>query len=249
MPARRVRLTRAGWVAVVVAGVLVVGLAVVVVRLITPPDCVVRSGGRTVELDQRDAERASTAVAAVVRRKGTPATARSAVARTLSSSAADSRAIAGALTGHLRAALSCRHGGSSRSESNRLDSRGLTRRAEAVRQDLLAAFGPLPLGGYAPGGVHAGHMPGSAHYEGRAVDVFFRPINRVDKVQGWALAQYLVANAHRLAINTVIFDAMIWTARRGAEGWRTYQVDTRGKTMRVARVLEHRDHVHVDVAD
>jgi len=250
MPPRRLRLTRAGWLAVVLAVVLVVGgLVVVVTRLLAPADCVVRAGGRTVELDQREAERATTAVASVVRRGGGVATARSAVVRAVSSSPAASRVVADALTGRTPAALSCRRGGSSRPESDRLDPRGLTRRAEVVRQDLLAAFGPLPLGGYAPGGVHTGHMPGSAHYEGRAVDVFFRPINRVDKARGWALAQYLVAHAQRLAIDTVIFDAMIWTARRGAEGWRTYQVDTRGKTMRVARVLEHRDHVHVDVAD
>src|SRR4051794_32773103 len=249
MPPRLLRLTRAGRVAVVVAVVLVVGgLAVVVTRLLAPADCVVRSGDRTVELDQHEAERAATAVASVVRRSGSTATARSAVARATSSSPADSRAIADALTGRSPAALSCRRGGSSRSESDRLDPRGLTRRAEVVRQDLLAAFGPLPLGGYASGGVRTGHMPGSAHYEGRAVDVFFRPINRADRMRGWALAQYLVAHAHRLAIDTVIFDARIWTARRGDDGWRAYRVDTRGKDARIARVLEHRDHVHVDVA-
>src|SRR4051794_13713114 len=154
MPPRRLRLTRAGRVAVVVAVVLVIGgLAVAVTRLLAPPDCVVRSGGRTVELDQHEAERAATAVASVVRRGGSAATARSAVARAVSSSTADSGVIADALTGRTRAALSCRHGGSSRSEPDRLDARGLTRRAEAVRQDLVAAFGPLPLGGYAPGGV------------------------------------------------------------------------------------------------
>src|SRR4051794_1851776 len=250
MPPRRLRLTRAGRVAVAVAAVLVVtSVVVVVTRLVGPPNCVVRAGAHTVELDQRTAERVATAVATVVRRGGSAVNARSAVARVRSSSPADARAVADALTGQTSAALSCRHGGSSTSESDRLDSRGLSGRAEAVRRDVLAVFGPLPLGGFAPGGVHTGHMPGSAHYEGRAVDVFFRPINRADKVRGWALAQYLVAHAHRLAIDTVIFDAMIWTARRGGDGWRTFRVDTRGKSARVLRVLEHRDHVHVDVAD
>jgi hypothetical protein len=92
-------------------------------------------------------------------------------------------------------------------------------------------------------------MPGSAHYEGRAIDAFVRPVSPRNKQRGWALAQYLVANAARLSIDTVIFDDRIWTARRAAEGWRHYSVATDGKPRAVARVLEHRDHVHVDVAD
>jgi hypothetical protein len=118
-----------------------------------------------------------------------------------------------------------------------------------VRADLRARFGALPLGGFAAGGVSTGHMPGSAHYEGRAIDVFFRPVSARNKAHGWALSHYLVAHAERLAIDTVIFDDRIWTARRADEGWRDYRVDTTGKARSVARVLEHRDHVHVDVAD
>lgn len=250
MPASRVRLTPAGWVALVSAGILViVGVVVVVGRLTGPPDCTVTAGDRTVALDQHEAERAATAAASVVRRSGDDAAARKAVAKVVSASSADTRAIADALTGRTPAALSCRHGGSSTAEPDRLDSRGLTGRAEAVRQDVVKAFGALPLGGFAPGGVRSGHMPGSAHYEGRAIDVFFRPVNARNKVHGWALAQYLVAHARRLAIDTVIFDARIWTARRAGEGWRDYRVDTSGMSPEVVRVLEHRDHVHVDVAD
>ena len=114
---------------------------------------------------------------------------------------------------------------------------------------MLAAFGTLPLGGFASGGVRSGHMPGSAHYEGRAIDVFFRPVNAPSKQRGWALAQYLVAHAARLAVDTVIFDARIWTARRADEGWRDYVVNRTGRSADALRVLEHRDHVHVDVAD
>ena len=250
MPPRRVRLTPAGWVALGVAGVLVVGLVVVaVVRLTGSPDCTVQAHGRTVDLHQAEAERAATAVASVVRRGEGVAAARAAVAATLSTSRGDTQVVADALTGRAAAALSCRHGGSSTPESDRLDPNGLTGRAEAVRQDVLTAFGPLPLGGFAPGGVHSGHMPGSAHYEGRAVDVFFRPMNPSNRQRGWALAQYLVARAARLSIDTVIFDARIWTARRADEGWRGYHVDPAGKSPDVVRVLDHRDHVHVDVAD
>jgi hypothetical protein len=246
-----VRLTRAGWIVLVVAGLLVAGsLVAVVVRLTaSPPDCTVSSGGRTVDLDQREAERAATAAASAVRRDSGVATARGAVASVVSASDSDSRRVADALTGRSRAALSCRHGGATTSETDTLDAHGLTRRAEVVREDVLGAFGALSLGGFAAGGVRTGHMPGSAHYEGRAIDVFFRPVNVSNKQRGWGLAQYLVAHADRLSIDTVIFDARIWTARRADEGWRDYRVDPTGRSTDVIRVLEHRDHVHVDVAD
>ena len=81
------------------------------------------------------------------------------------------------------------------------------------RRDLDKAFGPQRVGGFAPGGITSGHMPGSAHYEGRAVDVFFRPVTKRNRAKGWAMAQYLVAHADRLAVNTVIFDGWIWTHR------------------------------------
>lgn len=250
MAQARVRLTPAGWVALASAGLLViVGLAVVVAHLHAPADCTVTSGDRSFGLDQRDAERAATAAASVVRRGGGSSAARSAVAKTVSAAPDDARVLADALTGRIPAALSCRHGGAASSEPDRLDGLGLTKRAERVRQDVRQAFGALPMGGFAPGGVHTGHMPGSAHYEGRAIDVFFRPVDAAHKVHGWALAQYLVAHAARLAIDTVIFDARIWTASRADEGWRDYRVDTRGMSPEVVRVLEHRDHVHVDVAD
>jgi hypothetical protein len=250
MSPRTVRLTRTGWVVLAVVGLLLVGgVAVAVVRWTGSPDCTVRTSQRTVDLDQEEAERAATAVASVVRRGDGVAAATSAVSRALSLSPADATVVAAALTGRSPAALTCAHGGASSTESDRLDASGLTPRAETLREDVLAHFGPLPLGGFAPGGVHSGHMPGSAHYEGRAIDVFFRPVSPRNKTHGWALAQYLVAGADRLEIDTVIFDDKIWTARRAEEGWRRYSVDSAGKSRAVAQVLEHRDHVHVDVAD
>ncbi|MDT0202126.1 hypothetical protein [Nocardioides sp. AE5] len=129
-----------------------------------------------------------------------------------------------------------------------LDEDGLTERAAAVRVDLTAAFGDLPLGGFSPDGVDSGHMEGSAHYEGRAIDVFFRPIDEPNRKHGWAVAYYLVAQADRLDIATVIFDDKIWTTRRSAEGWRDYDPgDVEGKPAETVAILEHRDHVHVDV--
>jgi hypothetical protein len=246
----RARITRRGWIALVaVAAVVVSALTVVLVRLGGPPDCTVTAGHDTVELDRRVAERAATAAASVVRRGGSSSSARAAVARVVPGPTGDADAVADALTGRTEAALSCRHGGASTAESDALDARGLTGRAEALRQDVLAAFGAVPLGGFAAGGVHSGHMPGSAHYEGRAIDVFFRPVSAANRQHGWAVAQYLVAQAAHLGIDTVIFDARIWTARRADEGWRDYRVDATGRSASTLRVLEHRDHVHVDVAD
>ena len=91
-------------------------------------------------------------------------------------------------------------------------------------------------------------MEGSAHYEGRAIDVFVRPINAENRKRGWAIASYLVANADRLEINTLIFDDRIWKAgSRSDSGWTDYRVPSSSGGDRA--ILEHRDHVHVDVVD
>lgn len=155
---------------------------------------------------------------------------------------ADGRALASALAGHSPATFTCDLDGGAPSADADLTATGLTPRAEATRKDLLARFGGLALGGFAPDGVSSGHMEGSAHYEGRAIDVFFRPVNRANKTRGWAIAHYLVANAARLDVRTVIFDDRIWTA--GREGWRDYDPPSRSGDV---DVLEHRDHIHVDV--
>lgn len=155
---------------------------------------------------------------------------------------ADARALASALTGYSPATFSCDLDGGAPSADEDLVDSGLTARADAVREDLLTRFGDLDLGGFAPGGVSTGHMEGSAHYEGRAIDVFFRPINDTNRTSGWAVAHYLVGNAARLDIRTVIFDDRIWTA--GREGWRDYDPPESSGDQ---AVLEHRDHVHVDV--
>jgi hypothetical protein len=248
MTTPRPRLTRRG-IAVLVGLALVAGLGVFTLFRSMEPDCTVTVLGRKVDLDQDQAETISAAVAAVVRRSGSTGAARKAVTDHSDLSPSQSAVVAGALTGRSKAALSCLHGGAGSTESDGLGSDGLTRRAERVRNDMAAHFGHLPLGGFAPGGVHTGHMVGSAHYEGRAIDVFFRPIDAAGKRHGWALAQYLVANAARLQINTVIFDGEIWTAAHSDEGWRTYSVSHSGRSVATIRILEHRDHVHVDVAD
>ncbi len=161
---------------------------------------------------------------------------------------ADGRALASALTGNHEAAFWCDTPGDADEAGDRLDDAGLVRRAATVREELESVFGPLSLGGFQPGGVSSGHMEGSAHYEGRAVDVFVRPINADNQKRGWAIAHYLVAQADRLSINTIIFDDRIWRAgSRSDDGWTDYRVPSSSRGDRA--ILEHRDHVHVDVAD
>jgi hypothetical protein len=160
----------------------------------------------------------------------------------------DGRALASALTGNSPRALWCEVRGDADEASDELDEAGLVPRAARVRRDLEERFGTLSLGGFEPRGVSTGHMEGSTHYEGRAIDVFVRPINAENTQRGWALASYLVANADRLGIATIIFDDRIWHAgSRSDHGWTDYRVPSSSRGDR--RILEHRDHVHVDVID
>jgi hypothetical protein len=160
---------------------------------------------------------------------------------------ADARALASALTGNSPRAFTCVVDDDGEAAPDRLVESGLTRRADLVRRDVAAAFGEVSLGGFAPGGVRDGHQPGSTHYDGRAIDIFVRPISPENRQRGWAIAQYLVAQADRLVIQNVIFDDRIWTSgSRSDEGWRDYDPPARSGDR---AILEHRDHVHVDVLD
>lgn len=160
---------------------------------------------------------------------------------------ADARVLASALTGNSPHAFSCRIGEEPGEERDKLTDSGLTHRAEVVREEVNDLFGDPPMGGFEPGGISTGHMEGSAHYDGRAVDVFVRPVSAQNKIRGWAMAHYLVAMADRLAIRTVIFDDRIWTSgSESGDGWRDYDPPERSGDR---AILEHRDHVHVDVFD
>jgi hypothetical protein len=120
---------------------------------------------------------------------------------------------------------------------------GLTDRAEKVHQEMGVAFGELSLGGFAPGGVTRANP--SAHNDGRAIDVFFRPFDdRQMRGEGWRLAHWLVANADRLDVAILIYRDRIWSARRSPEGWRDYTSPFGDPKDPVQR---HLDHIHVEV--
>lgn len=157
----------------------------------------------------------------------------------------DARALASALTGWSGASFGCDIGDDVDGADPALLDSGLTERADRVRREVEGVFGDVPLGGFAPGGVREGHMKGSTHYDGRAVDIFVRPVNEGNNRRGWAIAHYLVAQADRLDVQTVIFDGRVWRAGKGA-GWRDYEPPSRSGDR---AILEHRDHVHVDVFD
>jgi hypothetical protein len=121
---------------------------------------------------------------------------------------------------------------------------GLTPRADTVREEMRAVFGKQILGGFEPRGVDSGHIDGSAHYEGRAIDIFFRPVTEDNQRRGWQQAMWAVAHAGRLDVATVIFDGQVWTSARSLLAWREYRYPG-GETDNP--VLLHEDHVHVDV--
>jgi hypothetical protein len=150
---------------------------------------------------------------------------------------ARARVLASALSGWSPGSLSCtvRHGPYPLEVA---DASGFTPRAQQVAAELRTWFGAdTPISTYR---TAAGT---STHDQGTALDVFFPMDNGAGGREGWAAAHWLVANADRLGVAVVIYDDKIWSARRGAEGWRAYTHPS-GSTSATDR---HLDHVHVDV--
>lgn len=157
----------------------------------------------------------------------------------------DARVLASALSGYSEAALHCTFAADAY-EQQEIGEDGLTPRARAALDEVTGTFDGLTVGGFDPDGVSSGHIEGSAHYDGRAVDFFFRPHDDpASDRAGWTVAHWLTVHADRLGVATLIYDEMIWTARRSDEGWRPYthpSGDTTDPTLR------HLDHIHLDVA-
>jgi hypothetical protein len=106
---------------------------------------------------------------------------------------------------------------------------GLTPDAVRVHRAICARFPSVK----AYGGVRADSLP--EHPSGRALDAMISNTST-----GWAIANFVRANAKRLGVSQVIFDRRIWTVQRGGEGWRSF--GNRGSA-----TANHEDHVHVTV--
>ncbi|MBB6172112.1 hypothetical protein HNR23_002172 [Nocardiopsis mwathae] len=198
------------------------------------PPCSVRTDEGTVALSREDARLATTAVALEARGARAPDTSGidTAVLHRLAEGPPDSPG----------PVLTCRVAPDSGLRAEELTDSGLTPRAENVREAMAEVFGEQSLGGFEPGGVSDGHGADSAHYDGRAIDVFYRPVSEENRRDGWLLAHWLVAHAEELHLANVIFDDKIWNARGSSGGWWNYDSPDPDD-----EILRHLDHVHVDV--
>ncbi|MGH8968967.1 MAG: hypothetical protein ACRDV1_03360 [Actinomycetes bacterium] len=210
-----------------------------------PDPCSVEVAGVTVGMD---VDEARTLTAATARLNGTRGAMRAMTrlaTRTLAEPPEVAGPVAASLLGQVSdGPLTCSHLRED-VDPEEMGPRGLTPRAQRLRRAWTREFGALPAGGFARGGVTSGHVDNSAHYEGRAIDVFFRPHDdaRVRR-DGWVFAQWLVAHADDYHVLSVIYADRIWTSWASVVGWREY-VHPSGN--RRNPVLRHLDHVHVAV--
>ena len=207
--------------------------------------CRVGGPGGPLFLTGDQAREVTTAAAAVHRRRSAQDRLAGVVAVTLDQPPAAARHVAGTLLGMGSAErLSC-HVLRDVVTPEEPGRNGLVPRAQVLRRAWTRRFGPLPAGGFAAGGVSSGHVDSSSHYDGRAVDVFFRPLgDRAQARRGWVFAQWLAAHADDYDVLSVIYADRIWTSWASGAGWRPY-VHPSGN--RRNPVLRHLDHVHVAV--
>ncbi|GAB3553868.1 hypothetical protein GCM10027404_27210 [Arthrobacter tumbae] len=213
---------------------LVNGLQVDGGSLLGLADCTVETSEGDVGLSRDEAQLATTAVALLARGMEAPDT-----------SGIDEAVLERLTEGPPEDAgpsLSCRGSAASDLPEEQLTATGLTLRAEQLRVAMREVFGDQSLGGFAPGGVGQGHGADSTHYDGRAIDIFFRPVTEENRREGWVLAHWLVAHADDFDIQYVIFDDRFWSAHLARGGWHDYDAPDPSN-----EILRHLDHVHVDV--
>ena len=198
------------------------------------PECMVSTSEGEVELDRDEARLATTAVALLARGVVAPDTSGidDAVLQRLADGPPDDAG----------PGLTCQGSAASDLQEQQLTATGLTPRAEELREALTEVFGYQSLGGFAPGGVGQGHGADSTHYDGRAIDIFFRPVTEENRREGWMLANWLVAHAEDLDIQYVIFDDRFWSVHSSRGQWQHYDAPEPAN-----EILRHVDHVHVDV--
>lgn len=106
---------------------------------------------------------------------------------------------------------------------------GLASSAITAYRTICAAFPEITTWG----GLRAGDD--GYHGTGQALDVMTS-----DSELGWAIAEYIQANAAELGVIEILWYQQIWTAERAGEGWRPFE--DRGSP-----TANHYDHVHVAV--
>lgn len=197
-------------------------------------ECTAATSEGEVGLTRSEAKQATTAVALMAR--GVPAPDTSGIDEAVLQRLAEGPAEdAGPV-------LACRGSAADDLQIEDLTATGLTPRAQQVREAMAEVFGDQSLGGFVPGGVGQGHGAESTHYDGRAVDVFFRPVTEENRRAGWLVAHWLVAHAEDLDIQYVIFDDRFWSAHSSRAQWGDYEAPAPAN-----EILRHLDHVHVDV--
>ncbi|RKS09600.1 hypothetical protein DFP74_5342 [Nocardiopsis sp. Huas11] len=202
------------------------------------PDCAVTTEEGQVRLDRDQARRATTAAAVTVQGDAAPV------------AAPDTDDIPDEVMARLvegpeddaGPSLTCRSTNNPDLQvQDELEPTGLTARAQNLHNGLTDHFTDLSLGGYEPGGYDTGHGENSAHYEGRAIDIFYRPVDEDNRRAGWIMAHWLIAHAPDYEVAVIIFDDRIWSTTFPSLGWRHYEADPDNE------ILRHLDHVHVDV--
>lgn len=202
--------------------------------LLARPECSVETSKGEVGIDRDEAKLATTAVALLARGMEAPDT-----------SGIDEEVLQRLVEGppeDAGPALTCRGSAARDLPKEQLTPTGLTPRAERLREAMTGVFGDQSLGGFAPGGIDHGHGAESTHYDGRAMDIFFRPVTEENRRAGWRLAHWLVAHAGELDIQYVIFDDTFWSVHSSRGKWQDYNAPEPGN-----EILRHLDHVHVDV--
>jgi hypothetical protein len=198
------------------------------------PECLVETSQGEVELNRDEAQLAATAAALLARGAEAP--------NTPGIDEAVLQRMADGPDEDAGPSLTCQGSAVTDLQEEQVTATGLTPRTQQLLGEMTEVFGEQSLGGFAPGGVNQGHGAESTHYAGRAIDVFFRPVSKENRREGWMLAHWLVAHAKDLEIQYVIFDDWFWSAHSSQGQWQHYDAPEPKN-----EILRHLDHVHVDV--